>query len=92
MSKEPAEDCQWKIEKPKAQFNAANIGIAIRKLIFPALNNADGTVMQRLMLVVRDHSDCRHRPQPQTKWRAGSKRLRYHEQIQNNSCSILFYC
>jgi accessory colonization factor AcfC len=53
-SEEPAEDFQGKIEKLKAQFNPANIEIAIRKLIFLARNNAGEAVKQRLMPIVRD--------------------------------------
>ncbi|MCC8934169.1 hypothetical protein [Rhizobium sp. 'Codium 1'] len=53
-SEEPAEDFQEKIEKLKAQFNPANIEIAIRKLIFLARNNADEVVKRRLMPIVRD--------------------------------------
>jgi len=41
---EPAEDFQEKIEKPKAQFNPANMEIAIRKLIFFARHNSRSTI------------------------------------------------
>ena len=58
MSEKPAagqaEDFKGKIEKLKAQFNPANIGIAIRKLIFLARNNADEAAKRRLMPMVRD--------------------------------------
>ncbi|PLK68678.1 Site-specific recombinase and resolvase superfamily protein [Rhizobium sp. TH135] len=51
---EPVQDFKGKIEKLKTQFNPANIGIAIRKLIFLARNNADEAAKRRLMPIVRD--------------------------------------
>ena len=49
-----AEDFQEKIARLKAQFNAANTEIAIRKLLFLARNNADEQAKRRLMPIVRD--------------------------------------
>lgn len=51
---EPVQDFKGKIEKLKTQFNPANIGIAIRKLIFLARNNAEEAAKRRLMPIVRD--------------------------------------
>ncbi len=54
-AEEPAaEDFQEKIARLKAQFNAANTEIAIRKLLFLARNNADEQAKRRLMPIVRD--------------------------------------
>ncbi|MCZ8158656.1 MAG: recombinase family protein [Rhizobiaceae bacterium] len=51
---EPVQDFQGKIEKLRTQFNPANIGISIRKLIFLARNNSDEAAKRRLMPIVRD--------------------------------------
>ncbi|RFZ86304.1 recombinase family protein [Shinella sp. WSJ-2] len=54
-AEEPAaEGFQEKIARLKAQFNAANTEIAIRKLLFLARNNADEQAKRRLMPIVRD--------------------------------------
>ncbi|EKJ95497.1 recombinase [Bradyrhizobium lupini HPC(L)] len=54
IAEAPAEDFEEKIAKLKAQFNAENTEIAIRKLIFLARNNADEQAKRRLMPIVRD--------------------------------------
>jgi hypothetical protein len=49
-----AEDYHEKIAKLKAQFNPANVEVAIRKLLFLARNNGDEHAKRRLMPIVRD--------------------------------------
>ncbi|MGO4565907.1 recombinase family protein [Rhizobium sp. 2YAF20] len=53
-ARKPADDFTEKVARLKAQFNADNIEIVIRKLIFLARNDADDYAKQRLMPIVRD--------------------------------------
>ena len=50
----PGEEFLVKIAKLKAQFNPANVEVAIRRLLFLARNNGDEQAKRGLMPIIRD--------------------------------------